>query len=335
MLSAVLAVSALPFSKVEAKSKWVEINGVNYEINRITGECEASLNVKKGKSEVRIPNKVKYQGDTYKVTFFSWDDCDQDWKEETNRSYKPAAGSYQAVLEKITIAKGVRVSEPACHYQKLKKIVFEEPAGVSGTEFYDCPQLQSLYIPKKVKYWPTVRKCPKVKITISSSNPYLKVINNDIYSKNGKTLYSVASTKANYKVKKSVKVIDDGAFYKNDNIKSIYLPDSVKKIGDEAFGDMKNLQSIRFSNSIKELDYAIFNKCKKLTTVKLPKKIQTIRGTFGGKKNCYLKKVYINATSLKKCNLKSIPKTCKIYVKNKKVKQQVKGAGFKGKILIR
>ena len=78
-----------------------------------------------------------------------------------------------------------------------------------------------------------------------------------------------------------------------------------------------------------------FNKCKKLTTVKLPKKIQTIRGTFGGKKNCYLKKVYINATSLKKCNLKSIPKTCKIYVKNKKVKQQVKGAGFKGKILIR
>ena len=35
MLSAVLAVSALPFSKVEAKSKWVEINGVNYEINKI------------------------------------------------------------------------------------------------------------------------------------------------------------------------------------------------------------------------------------------------------------------------------------------------------------
>lgn len=112
--------------------------------------------------------------------------------------------------------------------------------------------------------------------------------------------FTVLQAQRHYKVKKSVKVIDDGAFYKNDNIKSIYLPDSVKKIGDEAFGDMKNLQSIRFSNSIKELDYAIFNKCKKLTTVKLPKKIQTIRGTFGGKKNCYLKKVYINATSLKK-----------------------------------
>ena len=131
LLSALLATTAFPFSKVEAKSKWVEINGVNYEINRMTGECEASLNVTQGKSEVTIPNKVSYQGDTYKVTFFSWDDWEQDWKEETSRTYKPAAGSYQAVLEKITIAKGVRVSEPACHYQKLKTIIFEDPAGVS------------------------------------------------------------------------------------------------------------------------------------------------------------------------------------------------------------
>ena len=91
LLSALLATTALPFSKVEAKSKWVEINGVNYEINRMTGECEASLNVTQGKSEVTIPNKVSYQGDTYKVTFFSWDDWEQDWKEETSRTYKPAA----------------------------------------------------------------------------------------------------------------------------------------------------------------------------------------------------------------------------------------------------
>ena len=71
LLSALLATTALPFSKVEARSKWVEINGVNYEINRMTGECEASLNVTQGKSEVTIPNKVSYQGDTYKVTFLA------------------------------------------------------------------------------------------------------------------------------------------------------------------------------------------------------------------------------------------------------------------------
>ena len=37
LLSALLATTALPFSKVEAKSKWVEINGVNYEISQ--SEC--------------------------------------------------------------------------------------------------------------------------------------------------------------------------------------------------------------------------------------------------------------------------------------------------------
>ena len=98
---------------------------------------------------------------------------------------------------------------------------------------------------------------------------------------------------------------------------------------------MKNLQSIRFSRSISELDYAMFNKCKKLKTVKLPKRIQTIRGNFGGKKNCYLKKIYINAVNLKKSNLKSLPKKCKVYVKSKNVKNQVKKAGFKGKVIIR
>ncbi len=35
MLSAGTCCISPPFSKVEAKSKWVEINGVNYEINRI------------------------------------------------------------------------------------------------------------------------------------------------------------------------------------------------------------------------------------------------------------------------------------------------------------
>lgn len=124
----------------------------------MTGECEASLNVHRERGEVTIPNKVFHIREILIKYFLYWDDWEQDWKEETSRTYKPAAGSYQAVLEKITIAKGVRVSEPAMPLQKLKTIIFEDPAGVSGTEFYDCPQLQSLYIPKKVKYWPTVRK---------------------------------------------------------------------------------------------------------------------------------------------------------------------------------
>ena len=52
-------------------------------------------------------------------------------------------------------------------------------------------------------------------------------------------------------------------------------------------------------------------------------------------KDGYLKKIYINAVNLKKSNLKSLPKKCKVYVKSKNVKNQVKKAGFKGKVIIR
>ena len=48
LLSALLATTALPFSKVEAKSKWVEINGVNYEINRMRSQSECNTGKERG-----------------------------------------------------------------------------------------------------------------------------------------------------------------------------------------------------------------------------------------------------------------------------------------------
>ena len=88
-----------------------------------------------------LPTKTKkdnfeFEGDIYKVTFFSWDDWDQDWKEETNRSYKPAAGSYQAVLEKITIANGMFVYEsvPGSTVENFKETDAEVTFTVSAPE---------------------------------------------------------------------------------------------------------------------------------------------------------------------------------------------------------
>ncbi|MDD7209578.1 MAG: leucine-rich repeat protein [Lachnospiraceae bacterium] len=334
LMVVMLTLCMFPGTTVSARTDEVEINGVKYELDRAAGECEATLNVKKGRAEVVIPSEIVVNGKKYKVTFFSWDDWTQDWREELGRKYKPAPGSYQALLKKITIEKGVRVSEPACHYKNLEQIIFLDPCGVSGTEYYDCPKLKKLYIPKNVRYWPVVRKCANIKISIDKSNPYLKVIDNDIYSKNGKVLYSVASKKAHYKVRKSVRTIEDGAFYKNDYIKTIYLPDSVKNVGEEAFGDMKNLKSIRFGKSIRELDYALFNRSMKLKSVTLTKNIRIIRGEFGGKKECGIKKLYIHAASLKKCSFKTLSSKCRVFVKNDKVKKQIKKSGFKGKVTV-
>lgn len=218
----------------------------------------------------------------------------------------------------------------------LEEIVFEDPSDISGAVFYDCPKLKSLYIPKNVKSYPVVRECPTVKITADADNPYIKVINNDIYSKNGKTLYSVASTKSEYKVKKTVTKIAANAFYRNDQIKSIVITKNVKSIGADAFRNMKNLTSVKIGKSVKKIGYGAFRQTPKLKTLTFPKNVKSLGGSFGGNTNSSaLKKVYINAKSIKKCSLSSIPKTCKIYVKNRTVQKQVRKYGFKGKIILK
>ena len=122
---------------------------------------------------------------------------------------------------------------------------------------------------------------------------------------------------------------------KNDYIKSIVISNTVKNIGINAFVQMSNLTSVKFSRSMKEAPYSAFIDSKKLKKIAYPSNIKKINGNFGGTSRCGLKKIYINAKSLKKSNMKGIPKNCRIYVKNKSVQNRVRKNGFKGRIIIK
>lgn len=339
--SFLLATSVLaPTIKTNAASAptdvTTEINGVIYEIYSGSNTCDAWLSdTGATKSEVTIPSKIDYKGNSYKVNFFHWDQEYENGIYSTTRQKMISSTSYQSVLKKITIDKGVRIVEPACHYKNLEQVIFNDPAAISNTTFYDCPKLKSLYIPKNAKGYPTVRECSSVKITAASDNPYYKVVNNDIYSKNGKILYSVSNGKSAYKVKSSVRKIASGAFYKNDRIKSITLTNKVKTIGQDAFSDMKNLKTVKLSKALKVLPSGLLKKSTKLSSLTIPANVKKIEGAFGGKSGCKLKKMYIQSSSLKKSSLGSIPKSCTIYVKNASVRKQVQKYGFKGKIIIK
>lgn len=100
---------------------------------------------------------------------------------------------------------------------------------------------------------------------------------------------------------------------------------------------MKNLKSIKFSKKMKAIPSDIFYRTDKLKTLTFPKNIRKISlfcDAIGLKK---LKKIYINAPKLKKIDLADIAdkSKCTIYVKNNTVKNQVKKAGFKGRIVVR
>lgn len=331
-----------PVCAAEMKKESMVIDGVKYELyGGNLRLAEATLDDSQYwnvslKEEVTVHNQITYKGVTYKVTSLNWNDNTEDWKQMISRTDLSKEKSYRNILKKITIEKGISVDGAVSRYYALEEVVLEDAKAIGGFSFYNCPKLKSIYLPKDYKGKRFIaRGCPSLTITVDKENPYVKTENNDIYSKNGKVLYSVNSVSANYKVKNTVTKIDAYAFYGNDQIQSVTLPKSVKNVGDYAFSNIYNLKAVTLSKTMKKLGYGVFRKSPKIKKLTLPKNITKLSGAFGGTSNCRFKKLYLNAKSLRKSNLSSIPKTCKVYVKNNRVKKQVRNYGFKGKIILK
>ena len=60
-------------------------------------------------------------------------------------------------------------------------------------------------------------------MTIDKKHKYLKMVGNDICSKDGKKLLNVVSGKKNYKVPKGVKEISAHAFWGNTAIETLHV----------------------------------------------------------------------------------------------------------------
>lgn len=79
-------------------------------------------------------------------------------------------------------------------------------------------------------------------IVISEDNPYIKIVNNNLYSKDGKTLISYRNLDSpkpfDSSVLEGVKYIGDYAFY-NTELYDLVIPEGVEHIGIEAFYDIR------------------------------------------------------------------------------------------------
>lgn len=339
ILVLLLTLSFVPSINTQAAEKSIVIDGVTYRPSPGGDSYYATLsNDVKPQPDIHVLDKIDYQGKSYPVGGFSFTVNDYEYIPRhvnyKDKSYSVKAGSWQAVLRKVIFDSGIEdVLWDCVNYPNLEEVSLNvEHSDVNC--FYNCPKLKKVSIGKSGVV-PLIQRCPNVKITIDPANPYCKTIDNDVYSKNGKTLIQVSSKKANYTVRKGVTYICPEAFMKNDYIKSIVISNTVKNIGINAFVQMSNLTSVKFSHSMKEAPYSAFIDSKKLKKIAYPSNIKKINGNFGGTSRCGLKKIYINAKSLKKSNMKGIPKNCRIYVKNKSVQNRVRKNGFKGRIIIK
>ena len=73
-----------------------------------------------------------------------------------------------------------------------------------------------------------------------------------------------------------VKTIYDSAFYNNDSITSVIIPDSVTTIGNSAFSDCSNLTSVVIPDSVTTIGSQAFIYCGDLTSVVIPNSVTTI-----------------------------------------------------------
>ena len=73
-----------------------------------------------------------------------------------------------------------------------------------------------------------------------------------------------------------VKTIYKNAFYDNDNITSVMIPDSVTEIGASAFYSCNALTTVTFGNGVTTIGSSAFHSCNKITSITLPDSLERI-----------------------------------------------------------
>ena len=72
------------------------------------------------------------------------------------------------------------------------------------------------------------------------------------------------------------KIIHFAAFYNNDDLKSITIPNGVIFIGNGAFGHCDSLESVTIPGSVKGMDAGVFSKCSGLKYVTVDEGVTTL-----------------------------------------------------------
>lgn len=166
----------------------------------------------------------------------------------------------------------------------LSDIAIPESVTTIDDFAFERSVLSSITIPKSVKELGkgVFAGCKNLtSITVASDNKYFRVIEGDLYSRDGKTLvqYCPGKTDSWVRISNTVTKIGDGAFASCDYIESVEIPYGVTSIGEFAFSGCSNLASIHIADTVTSIGYSAFEACNKLTSLKLPSGITAIESS--------------------------------------------------------
>ncbi len=161
-----------------------------------------------------------------------------------------------------------------CPPAKRGKVIVPDGVKVIGKEaFAGCENVTELQLPASLKgmneaaFWGM--KSLK-KITISSKNKWLKVVDNVLYTKDGKTLllYPASDARTEFTVPAQVNACAEASFSAAVNLKTVKLPEGLVELKNSMFQN-SNIETIAMPQSLRYINAEVFSGCKKLRELKL------------------------------------------------------------------
>jgi len=220
-------------------------------------------------------------------------------------------------LKEVTLGEDLEIINNEAFYncESLSKVILNEKLKeIKKEAFSYCTSLKELYIGNNLEFiGEKVFFQTKIdNLKINNNNNYFSIDNQILTSKNkDKIYYAGNDIKRNVVISNNTKYIEDFAFYDNQNLESIYLPEDLEYIGKEAFKNCKNLNIVKFSNS-KQLEIAegAFYNCLGLKEIKFSLGLEIIGNE--AFKNCYNLKIieFNTSTNINIKNISSIGKSC-------------------------
>ncbi|MCM1194713.1 MAG: leucine-rich repeat domain-containing protein [Corallococcus sp.] len=150
-------------------------------------------------------------------------------------------------------------------------VIPDSVESIGAKAFNSCSKLASISIGRGVKTIDTTAfSTLKVleTISVSADNPYFKVVNNVLYSKDGKKLYLAAAKNGlvDLDILEDVTEIGDWAFAYHATLTNIRLPENVKTIGKYAFYECRKLETFYGSESLEKIGERAFSFANSIDT---------------------------------------------------------------------
>ena len=188
--------------------------------------------------------------------------------------------------EKVTVKEGTITIGDSVFNGEVNAKEITLPASVENIHSYimqiDNSKLQKLKIGKNASNISSQFnfKALNVQIELDTENKNYAIVNNVLYNYDKtKLICALYPITENLTIESTVKEISDYAFYGQEKIQGITLPNGIEKIGGNILLRCSKITKLEIPSSIKEISSAAFNETAHLDEVIIHKKEGSVTGS--------------------------------------------------------